>query len=228
MKKVFIFQGKELVYELTDKNVKNINLRIQRDGKVVVSKHKRVSMEQVEAFLCLKWEWIFAAIDKMKKAERIQSRPTTLDAIRLFGKVIPIVEKVGIKRLQLIDGGAFFYTNQNDFEKKLKELQSLLEKQLVQHIENKRVEYDKVIRDYGISVPKIKYRYMKGKWGSCETKNGVITMNYNLLYYSKEAIDYVLLHEYAHLIVPNHSKRFYDFLAFHMPDYKKRESLLKI
>ena len=227
MKKTLFHEGKELIYELNEKNVKNINLRIQRDGKVVVSKHKNVSNDQVEAFLMLKWDWIFEAIEKMKKTQRIQSRPDDLNSIRLFGKVLPIIEKKGSKRLVIMDDCLFFYSSANNLDKKLQELQVLLEKAFIQYIEERKSGYDCLIGDYGIAIPQMKYRYLKGRWGSCDIKKKTVTMSYNLLYYDKDAIDYVLLHEYAHLVVPNHSKRFHDFLKHHMPDYKRREDLLK-
>jgi len=227
MKKTLVYNGKTLVYDLSDKNVKNINLRIQRDGAVVVSKNKRIPLEQVESFLLVKWDWIFAGIDRMKKAERIQSRPTDLNSIRIFGKVLPIVEKKGAKRFVLRDDAVEFYTLETEQEKKILELQKHLEKNFIQYVEEIKGKYDVIAADYGIPAPPLKYRYLKGKWGSCDTRKRVITMNYNLMYYPKEATEYVLLHEYLHLIVPNHSKRFHDLMKYHQPDYKKREELLK-
>ena len=227
MKKTLEYNGKTLVYDLSDKNVKNINLRIQRDGAVVVSKNKRISQEQVDSFLLSKWDWIFSGIDRMKKAERIQSRPTDLLSIRYFGRVLPIVEKRGAKRLVIKDDSVEFYTLEIDIEKKITELQKHLERNFTQYIEEIKVKYDGIVADYGLHSPPIKYRYLKGKWGSCDTRKKIITMNYNLMYYPKEATEYVLLHEYLHLIVPNHSKRFHDLMKYHQPDYKKREELLK-
>ena len=43
----------------------------------------------------------------------------------------------------------------------------------------------------------------------------------------KVAIEYVIFHELAHLIYPNHSKEFYNFLTLHMPDWKERKRKLE-
>ena len=72
----------------------------------------------------------------------------------------------------------------------------------------------------------MKIRNMTSKWGSCMPHTGEITMNLSLIHYPLECIDYVLLHEYVHLIVPNHSKRFYQLIEYHMPNYKKYKSML--
>jgi len=42
-----------------------------------------------------------------------------------------------------------------------------------------------------------------------------------------QCLDYVLLHEYAHLLVPNHSKKFYDLVGSFMPDYRESIRLLR-
>ena len=48
-----------------------------------------------------------------------------------------------------------------------------------------------------------------------------ITLNLQLIHYDEKFIEYVVLHEYAHLIQPNHSKAFYHVIEKYMPDYKK-------
>lgn len=64
------------------------------------------------------------------------------------------------------------------------------------------------------------------RFGSCSAK-GNISFSFRLMAYPMAAIEYVALHEVAHLIHLNHSPAFYDLLARHMPDYKERASLLK-
>ena len=54
-----------------------------------------------------------------------------------------------------------------------------------------------------------------------------ITINQNLMMYSRKAIDYVVLHEICHLKYMNHSKKFWDMVASYMPDYKDAEKELK-
>ena len=62
--------------------------------------------------------------------------------------------------------------------------------------------------------------------GSCQFQKSKIVLNKALVYYPLECLHYVVLHEYLHLIVPNHSKRFHELMAYHMPDYKKIKYLL--
>ncbi|MCD7797226.1 MAG: M48 family metallopeptidase [Clostridiales bacterium] len=47
------------------------------------------------------------------------------------------------------------------------------------------------------------------------------------MFYPPRAVDYVVVHELAHIRHHNHSKDFYAFVEKYMPDYKQREKLLK-
>ena len=73
-------------------------------------------------------------------------------------------------------------------------------------------------------VPHIKKT--KSIWGSCSS-NRKITINQNLMMYSRKAIDYVVLHEICHLKYMNHSKKFWAMVEKYMPDYKEAEKELK-
>lgn len=85
-----------------------------------------------------------------------------------------------------------------------------------------RFEYTySLFNSYNIDKPQLKFRKMKSRWGSCNFVNCIITLNTNLIYCTKEQIDYVIIHEFSHLIVPNHSKKFYDIVVQFCPDYKR-------
>lgn len=64
------------------------------------------------------------------------------------------------------------------------------------------------------------------RFGSCSGKNS-ICFSYLLMRYPDEAIDYVVVHELAHIKHKNHSRDFYDLVKKYLPDYKEREKLLK-
>lgn len=73
-------------------------------------------------------------------------------------------------------------------------------------------------------VPPLKLMRMRTQWGSCSPE-GVIYLNPALIRAPRHCIEYVILHELCHLIEHNHSRRFFDLLTRHMPDWEtaKRE-----
>ena len=72
------------------------------------------------------------------------------------------------------------------------------------------------------NVNKYSIRKMKTLWGSCSFKSREIRFNSMLYHMSDDFLEYIVLHEMAHLFVHNHSKEFYKLIATYMPDYKKR------
>ena len=78
----------------------------------------------------------------------------------------------------------------------------------------------------GAEYGTVKITSAKGRFGSCSSQNN-ICFSYRLMLYPSEAIDYVVVHELAHTFEHNHSKKFYDIIEKYLPDYKKREKLLR-
>ncbi len=78
----------------------------------------------------------------------------------------------------------------------------------------------------GLIPQKIGITVAKTRFGSCST-TGNINFSCYLILYPEPAIDYVVLHELAHLKHPDHSARFYKLIERYMPDYKERVKMLK-
>ena len=77
------------------------------------------------------------------------------------------------------------------------------------------------LRPEGITITGARTRF-----GSCSSR-GKISFSYRLMKYPPEAIDYVVVHELAHLRYLNHSKQFYSLIQQYLPDYKVRREMLK-
>lgn len=78
----------------------------------------------------------------------------------------------------------------------------------------------------GLAPCAVKITSAKTRFGSCSGKNS-LCFSYRLMQYPEAAIDYVVVHELAHIKHKNHGKQFYALVGKYMPDYKEREKLLK-
>ncbi len=78
-----------------------------------------------------------------------------------------------------------------------------------------------------LNFNELKIRKMKNKWGSCRYLKKIITLNLELIKKPIECIEYVALHEIAHIKYPHHKKEFWDFINIYMPDWKIRKERLK-
>lgn len=72
---------------------------------------------------------------------------------------------------------------------------------------------------HGLQYKKIGITSARTRWGSC-SPNGLLNFSWRLIMAPMEAVDYVVVHELAHTVFHNHSKRFWKKVEKIMPDYK--------
>lgn len=74
--------------------------------------------------------------------------------------------------------------------------------------------------------PEIRVRTMRSRWGSCDSRSSVVTLNSRLLRFRPEVIDCVIMHELAHFKYRKHGPRFYGLLEELCPDYESLQAEL--
>lgn len=82
-------------------------------------------------------------------------------------------------------------------------------------------------RIMGVMPKRITITGARTRFGSCSSK-GSICFSWRLMQYPDAAIDYVVVHELAHLIHMDHSPEFYSEIARVMPDYQARRAMLRV
>lgn len=112
------------------------------------------------------------------------------------------------------------------------------EKQIIRLTAGEVAQYKKQAKAYmqqkcqyfsdcmGVRCSEMKINGAKTRWGSCNRKGG-INFTYRLLFVPEELIDYVVVHELAHLKEMNHSAGFWSIVEQTMPDYKARRKKLR-
>lgn len=116
-----------------------------------------------------------------------------------------------------------FLGKKYDLDMNLQELDKFYRKN-AQEIIPKLVE--KYSLEMNLFPSSIKYRKNKNTWGSCNYKNG-LNFNIYLCKFPLEIIEYVVIHELAHIKHKNHSKNFWNFVGIYCVDYKSRIKLFK-
>ena len=77
----------------------------------------------------------------------------------------------------------------------------------------------------GLPYRELKFRKMKSRWGSCSS-NGIITLNKKLIKTPQICIDYVVIHELAHLKHLNHSKKFHELVEKYCQTVQEAKEIL--
>jgi predicted metal-dependent hydrolase len=84
---------------------------------------------------------------------------------------------------------------------------------------------DQYASQMGVEYEQIEIRNQRTKWGSCST-SGTLGLNWRLMMASSEVIDYIVVHELAHLRESNHTQAFWDIVAEYIPDYPEHAEWL--
>lgn len=217
--------------QIIRKNIKNVHLKVFRNLDVVLSVPMTVPSDWIDSFLNNHMEWIDDQITKYKKS----SGHNNLSSIRsgsstqLLGKDVRIYKEASLTdQVELDEKKVCIFLRDISDEEQAQKLFDQWWRNTARDIFQSETEklYQKNFKKYGLNQPKILVRKMKTLWGSCTPSKDKITLNEYLLKADIRCIQYVILHELTHLIYPNHSKEFYDFLTIHMPDWKERKKQL--
>ena len=109
-----------------------------------------------------------------------------------------------------------------------KQCTDALRQWLIRYSEQKLLSYAKnIAENHNFSgLMKLRTGIQKRSWGTC-TRNGVVTLNAALLFFTKSLAEYVILHEFCHLTELNHSPRFWAKLESVYPGAKEARAVLK-
>lgn len=80
--------------------------------------------------------------------------------------------------------------------------------------------------DMGVAYDRIEVRNQRTRWGSCSSK-GTLSLNWRLILGPPEVLEYVVVHELAHLEESNHSEAFWSIVERWLPDYEERRAWLQ-
>lgn len=224
-------KGNNIEYDLAIKPVKNINLRIKADKSIYLSVNDKISEETIADFLQSRADYILDALkkyDEMLKYAKCEKQLVSGESYKVFGHQRRLVIQ-GDAKNYVVSDESYIYLHCKDPNDKIgnqKLLNKWLENQLKTEINNICKKTYQKIEKYGILYPNLRYRYMISRWGSCQPKRCILTFNYALINVTIAAIEYVVMHEFTHLLYPNHSKNYYLQLTTFMPDWRERKQLL--
>ena len=217
--------------QILRKRIKNVHLKVFRSLEVVLSVPVQVPDEWIEPFISTRQKWIDDQITKYKKTSGFNNLSDVKNgsSIQFLGKDMRIIKEVSLtNRVEVDEKKIYLYVVDMNDEQLVQRVFNKWWRQTAKRIYQSEVDsyYDKVIRKYGVDKPTITIKKMKTLWGSCTPNKCKITFNEYLLMANTRCIQYVVLHELTHLLYPNHSSEFYDFLTIHMPDWKERKKQL--
>ncbi|QSZ41787.1 DUF45 domain-containing protein [Sulfurimonas aquatica] len=202
----------EYVY---NKKLKNSYISVEADKKIRV-KSPIKSHQYVLELLKEREEWIRKQFHKIE--QQISLKVNLEDEVAFFGEIYSIDSaetkylRDKLEKVKLDD------------EKKTLKCYDDFYKYVAKEYLKSRAEY--FSKEMNLEYSELKYRKMKSRWGSCSSKK-VITFNSELIKIDKRLIDYVVVHELAHLRHMNHSKEFHNLVDLHLEGSSQLRKKLK-
>ena len=189
---------------MTRKCVRNLNLRVQTGGSVVLSVPWHVSRERAQAFLNAHATWIARTRRRvLARTEAAARNEGCAGGYALWGELrrSPDGSVVSAEELDEL--------YRTEMTRALPEVIERMEPLVGAHASGWQV------------------RVMKSRWGSCTPKTGRIRINARLAAYPPECIGYVVAHELAHLLEPSHNQRFHAIVARAIPNEREIRARLR-
>lgn len=208
---VFIYNDKEYEVEIIKKNNKNTYVRV-KDNIVYVTTNYFVTNRSIEKLLKDNYKSIGRMIDRAMKRKEKEN------LFLLFGKYYDVVYGEFDKPIT-IEEGLIQVVNENV-------LCNWLDKFIHNTYYNHLMYWYDEFKE-SIPIPNLKIRKMKTRWGVCNTRSHNVTLNLELFRYDIECLDYVIIHELAHFLEPNHSKKFWAIVEKYCPNYREIRKKLK-
>lgn len=210
------------------KKIKNVYIRVDDDGNVVVNANKRVKDKYIYDLLEEKDAWIQKRLEALNKQNEVYDINERY--ICIFGKHYKIkVIKDKKNKIELNDGDFLLYTKFDDIENMVNMINRYLKELFINElnsyiIKECMVEAEKIGIKYDFNI---RVRLMKSRFGSYSKKTNSICLNLGLIKYDKEVVKSVLYHEICHIKEMNHQKGFYNLLYNVCPNYNIYSNYLK-
>ncbi len=209
---------------LTRKPIRSVRLKVTRDGQLMVSAPPQVSLTQLAAFIASKEDWISSQQRRRQQEAADQDRLVDGGALKLWGQWLPVHRRIGRAGVQSDSESRIIISAHDDLGAE-RAVRSWRADQVAERAPQYVMRWAPVI---GIFPTLIRTRWMTSRWGSCNFKTGVITLNTQLSRYPETALEYVVVHELVHLVHPDHSGQFWDLVARILPDHVNRSAVLRV
>ena len=217
---------KDIEYTLVRSRRKTASIYIERDGKVSVLVPEKLTARQVDDILESKRKWIYQSLAEWQdlNANRIQRDYVNGEGFLYLGRTYrlklvsdlpePLMLKDGYFCLRATKGSA------PDADAVFREFYRVKGATRIPP----RVAYFQA--KMGVKSKSIKIMELKHRWASCTT-NGNLNFHWKCMMAPLTIIDYIVVHELAHLIHANHSTAFWNVVDQVMPDFQDRKNWLR-
>lgn len=220
-----------ITYTVNKKDYSSLYISVQ-NGEVIINAPWYMASSQIQKIVEEKKQWILNRINEYEKAYEEKKRIeqyTKLKTVKVLGQNYDLAIKYkNAKTPNLsIENGKILVTLPNKYKKVQNDqiIKMLIEK-MYNMIAKKEIERAMEKTRIMLQIAPENYEIIRMKNVIAKCVNKDIIINPDIVMYSRETIEYIIMHEFCHLRYKNHTKSFYNMLQTYMPNYQKIENQL--
>lgn len=205
--------------------LKHIYLSFDNEGNLVI-KSPKVSTKQIEQLLLKKASWIRTAREKIQQKKGKALDFSNVLELYYMGKIYPLtLTRHTQKRVKLDFNGECFTLFYHTYDEALfqRHIDRFYKTEAQKHIPSRVALWAEKM---SLSPSDIRFRKTKRQWGSCSSKN-VLSFNTMMIKLPEDVIQYIIVHELAHIKHKHHQKAFWQLVEDYLPQYKLQVKELK-
>lgn len=214
--------------DLVRKDIKNVHLSVHPPtGRIRIAAPLSMETSAVRLFAVSKIDWIRKQQHKLAGQEREPSREyLDRESHFLWGRryLLRVASDDGPRRVERTHSTLVLHSHRGDTSEHHAATMSRFYREQV------RTEAAPLVEQWskrlGVQVTAVRVRRMRTKWGSCTPTSCTIRLNSELAKKPRECMEYVVVHELAHMLDPTHGKRFVAVLTRHVPQWQAIRSRL--
>jgi predicted metal-dependent hydrolase len=215
--------------DVVRKDIKNVHLSVHPPtGRVRIAAPERMSLDTVRVFAIAKLPWIKKQQRKLREQERETPREyIDRESHYVWGKryLLKVVEADRPASVELSHGWMILHVRPGTSKAKRQAIvEEWRREQLRKALPPLIAKWERLI---GVRVRRFFIQRMKTKWGSCNDRAGSIRLNSDLARKPMECLEYIVVHEMAHLLEPTHNARFMALMDQFMPKWLSHREVLK-
>ena len=213
----------DIAVDVVLKDIKNIHLSVHPPtGRVRISAPKRMRIETIRVFALSKLDWIKRQRTKLKEQDR-ESRREYLDGEShyVWGKrvLLRVVDEESAPRVELQPSKLVVRVRPGtDRETREAIVSQWYREQLREAVPPLIETWEHRL---GVAVEGFYVRQMKTLWGSCNPRARTIRLNTELAKKPKVCLEYIVMHEIAHLLEASHGPKFRALMDEHFPAWRE-------
>lgn len=210
-------------YSLTKSRRKTISIQINSDATVTVKAPLWASQTAIDSFVSSKQAWIQSHLAKQKALLNAKSSFSLQygDCVLYRGKEYPIVASSNKKAT--FSSNTFSLPDNLTSDEIKQAVVGILKAMAKPDFKARALHFAGIM---GVSPTAVKLSQAVTNWGSCSGKNS-INLSWRLVFAPDAVIDYVIIHELAHIKEHNHSTNFWNIVASFCPNYNECRQTLK-